>query len=51
MLLYSRELAKRYGRQGILSMSVHPGVFKTGLVGNLGWGQQAFITGTNAGRI
>ncbi|KAH8787409.1 hypothetical protein BGZ57DRAFT_938078 [Hyaloscypha finlandica] len=39
VLLYARELAKRYGRQG------------TGLVGNLGWGQQAFITGTNAGRI
>jgi NAD(P)-dependent dehydrogenase (short-subunit alcohol dehydrogenase family) len=51
MLLHARELATRYGGQGILAVSVHPGVFKTGLVGNSGWGQRAFIAVTNAGRF
>jgi hypothetical protein len=51
MLLYARELATRYGGQAVLAVSVHPGVFKTGLIGNLGWGQRAFIAVTNAGRF
>lgn len=51
MLLYARELATWYGGQGGLAVSVHPGVFKTGLIGNSGWGQRAFIAVTNAGRF
>jgi hypothetical protein len=47
MLLHARELATRYGGQGVLAVSV----FKTGLVGNLGWGQRAFVAVTNAGRF
>lgn len=34
-----------------MAVSVHQGVFKTGLVGDLGWGQRAFIAVTNAGRF
>ena len=51
MMLYARELAKRYGDQGLLALSIHPGVFSTGLVNNLGWGQRAFITVTNGGKF
>jgi NAD(P)-dependent dehydrogenase (short-subunit alcohol dehydrogenase family) len=51
LMLYARELARRYGEQGILAVSVHPGTFNTGLVGGLGWGQRAFIWGTNLGRL
>jgi NAD(P)-dependent dehydrogenase (short-subunit alcohol dehydrogenase family) len=51
MMLYARELAKRYGDQGILAISVHPGTFNTGLVSNLGWGQRTFITVTNGGKF
>jgi NAD(P)-dependent dehydrogenase (short-subunit alcohol dehydrogenase family) len=51
MILYARELAARYGDQGLLAISVHPGVFKTGLVENLGWGKRTFITVANAGKF
>jgi NAD(P)-dependent dehydrogenase (short-subunit alcohol dehydrogenase family) len=51
MILYARELAKRYGGQGILAISVHPGVFNTGLVSGLSWGQRTFVTVTNAGKF
>lgn len=49
-MLYARELARRYGEQGILAVSVHPGVYNTGLVSNLGWGQRTFIAVTSAGK-
>ena len=51
MILYARELAKRYGEQGILAISVHPGVFNTGLVSGLSWGQRTFVTVTNGGKF
>jgi NAD(P)-dependent dehydrogenase (short-subunit alcohol dehydrogenase family) len=51
LILYARELARRYGEQGLLAISVHPGVYKTGLVTGLGWGQRAFVTVANVWRF
>ncbi|PWY89155.1 alpha/beta-hydrolase [Aspergillus heteromorphus CBS 117.55] len=50
-LLYARELASRYGRDGIWAVSVHPGVVRTGLVEGLGWGKYAFTWVSNLGRF
>ncbi|KAE8352279.1 hypothetical protein BDV28DRAFT_149201 [Aspergillus coremiiformis] len=40
-ILYARELARRY--PAITTVSVHPGVVRTGLVENLGWANRWFI--------
>lgn len=40
-ILYAREMARRY--PGITSVSIHPGVVKTGLIGNLGFANKAFV--------
>ena len=48
-ILYAAELARRYPR--ITSLSVHPGVVKTGLVENLSLANRALIHITNIGRI
>ncbi|KAK7682532.1 hypothetical protein QCA50_014332 [Cerrena zonata] len=39
----ARELARRYGHQGILSISVNPGNLKTEMQRNIGWFQQTFL--------
>lgn len=48
-ILYAAELARRY--PNILSVSIHPGVVQTGLVGNLGLGNRMFVYATNVGRM
>jgi NAD(P)-dependent dehydrogenase (short-subunit alcohol dehydrogenase family) len=48
-VLYASELAKHYGDKGILALSIHPGVFNTGLIRNLGWGNKWFIYLGHAG--
>lgn len=48
-LLYARELARRY--PVLTSISVTPGVVNTGLVGNLGWFNRAFVWTTNLGHL
>jgi len=50
-VLFTAELARRYKDSGILFLSVHPGVFNTGLVKELGWGQRALVWGANLGRV
>lgn len=44
-LLYARAYAKRYPQ--IISVSIHPGVSATGLVGGLTWAQKAFVYTTS----
>ncbi|KAI5361863.1 Putative NAD(P)-binding domain superfamily [Septoria linicola] len=44
-LLYARAHAKRYPQ--ITSVSIHPGVSATGLVGGLTWAQKAFVYTTS----
>ncbi|EJD04776.1 NAD-binding protein [Fomitiporia mediterranea MF3/22] len=39
-VLIARELARRYGDQGVVSMSVHPGIIGTELGRNLSWIKQ-----------
>jgi NAD(P)-dependent dehydrogenase (short-subunit alcohol dehydrogenase family) len=50
-ILYASSLAKMYGDRGILSVSVHPGVFDTGLIKNLSWGNKAFVYLGNGGTV
>lgn len=48
-IVYARELSKRYPQ--ITSMSVHPGVIATDLVGNLGLLDKALVYVPNVGRM
>lgn len=48
-ILYAAELARRY--PNILSVSIHPGVVQTGLVGNLGLANKMLVYVTNVGRM
>jgi NAD(P)-dependent dehydrogenase (short-subunit alcohol dehydrogenase family) len=48
-ILYTMELARRYPQ--ITSVSVHPGVVETGLVGNLGLLNKTLVYVTNFGRL
>lgn len=48
-LLYARELARRY--PNITSVSIHPGVVATGLVGNSKFLDRVLIYTTNFGKI
>ena len=48
-ILYPAELARRYPK--ITSVSVHPGVVATGLVGNLGFLNKALVYVTNIGKV
>lgn len=48
-ILYAAELARRY--PNILSVSIHPGVVQTGLVGNLGFANKLLVYATNFGRM
>lgn len=50
-ILYASSLGKKYGDKGILAVSVHPGVFNTGLVSNLGLASKALVWAGNAGRV
>lgn len=50
-ILYASELARQYPDSGITFLSIHPGVFNTGLIKDLPWGQRAFIWVGNAGRV
>ena len=48
-ILYAAELARLH--PNITSVSIHPGVVETDLVGNLGFGQKMFIYAWNLGRL
>ncbi|KAF8992356.1 oxidoreductase [Cyathus striatus] len=48
-VLYASELSRRYGDK-ITSLSVHPGVIKTGLVTGLSWKHRALIHLTTIGK-
>lgn len=48
-VLYASELARRY--PSITSVSIHPGVVGTGLVGNLGLMNKALVYITNLGQV
>ncbi|KAJ5595023.1 uncharacterized protein N7459_001231 [Penicillium hispanicum] len=48
-LMYARELSRRY--PGITSVSVHPGVVATSLVGSLGVMDKAIVYGANLGNL
>ncbi|KAF9893359.1 hypothetical protein FE257_011791 [Aspergillus nanangensis] len=48
-VVYARELARRY--PGLMTVSVHPGVVRTGLVDDLSWGKAAFIYLTTLGNM
>ena len=48
-LLYARELSRRY--PGIISVSIHPGVVDTNLVGDLPFLQRTFIQATQGGSL
>ena len=48
-ILYAAELARRH--PNITSVSIHPGVVETGLVGNLGVGNKLIVYLTNLGRV
>ena len=48
-IVYAAELARRY--PSITSMSLHPGVVKTDLVGNLSFGDKAFVYVGNLGNV
>ncbi|KAL9123388.1 MAG: hypothetical protein Q9187_000070 [Circinaria calcarea] len=48
-IIYPAELARRY--PSITSVSVHPGVVTTSLVGNLGFLNKALVYATNLGRM
>ena len=50
-IVYAAELARRYGKDGLQAVSVHPGVVKTGLVSNLGAAQKALVYVTNLGNV
>lgn len=48
-ILYAAELARRY--PNITSVSIHPGVVETGLVGNLGLGNKMLVYVANMGKL
>ena len=48
-IVYAAELARRY--PSITSVSLHPGVVKTDLVGNLSFGDKAFVYIGNLGNV
>ena len=48
-IVYAAELARRY--PSITSLSIHPGVIATELVGNLGLINRAFVYATNVGQM
>ena len=50
-IVYAAELARRYGKDGLSAVSVHPGVVNTGLVSNLGAAQKALVYVTNIGNV
>jgi NAD(P)-dependent dehydrogenase (short-subunit alcohol dehydrogenase family) len=50
-ILYASELARKYSDSGVTFLSIHPGVFNTGLIKDLPWPQRAFIWVGNAGRV
>lgn len=50
-ILYAAEFSRRYGQKGILSVSIHPGTYNTGLITGLGWANRAMIWVTNAGNV
>ncbi|PVH81482.1 oxidoreductase [Cadophora sp. DSE1049] len=50
-ILYAAELARRYPDSGILFTSVHPGVFNTGLVTNLGVLNKAMVWAGTFGQV
>ena len=50
-ILFAAELARRYGDKGILSVSIHPGTYNTGLISGLGWANRALIWVSNAGNV
>lgn len=45
-VLYAAEMARKYADSGIFFLSVHPGVFNTGLVSNLSAANRAFVWAT-----
>lgn len=48
-ILYAAELARRYPQ--ITSLSIHPGVVETDLVGNLGRANKLFVYAANMGKV
>lgn len=48
-MLYARELARRY--PGIISVSIHPGVVATNLVGGSGFMNRSLVYASNFGKI
>ncbi|AEO66060.1 9a6ef236-f796-4809-87ca-696f79159db8 [Thermothielavioides terrestris] len=50
-MLWARELARRYGAQGVLAVSLHPGVVETGLVTDLGLADRLIVYLPNIGRV
>ncbi|KAL9123059.1 MAG: hypothetical protein Q9187_000386 [Circinaria calcarea] len=48
-ILYANELARRY--PNITSLSIHPGVVETDLVGSLGFANKAFVYVANMGKL
>ncbi len=48
-ILYASEIARRY--PNITSTSVHPGVINTGMVGDLGFWNKAFVYVANVGKM
>ena len=50
-IVYAAELARRYGKNGLRAVSVHPGVVNTGLVSNLGAAHKALVYVANFGNV
>ena len=50
-IVYAAELARRYGREGLTAVSLHPGVVRTALVGDLSRGTKALVYVTNLGNV
>ena len=50
-IVHAAELARRYGRDGIVAVSVHPGVVSTPLVGNLPAARKALVYAANPGNV
>ena len=42
-VLFARELAERYGKDGIISLSINPGSISTGLFKNLPYIVQCYV--------
>lgn len=50
-IVYAAELARRYERDGLRAVSVHPGVVNTGLVSNLSASKKALVYVGNFGKV